>query len=363
VTSGSPKHHGSTASSLRENIMLKPIVAGLALGVALALPATTEAAEFTWRHAIASPEAENNFAWTPHEVLEREIEARSGGRIEFEIFPGGQLGGIESLVNQVKDGILQSCDPADGHFASTFPDIQVFGIPYLFVSREVAWEVLDGPFGDKMRDRMAQETGLRPLFWGENGGFRHYTNNVREVRSPEDMAGLKMRTMNHPLHMEIAKSLGMSPTPIAWGELYTALQTGVVEGQENAIPTFMVPKLYEVQGHMTLDGHVYSINTITVNEQFWQSLPDDLKAVVEQAAEVALVTARGLSVSNEISGRRFLEEQGVTIYDPTSAEKAQFRERAQGPAIEWLKTQMSDPALIDDMRAAVAEAESKYGYR
>ncbi|HET6468169.1 MAG TPA: TRAP transporter substrate-binding protein DctP [Geminicoccaceae bacterium] len=338
-------------------------LATFALGAALALPTlAADAAEFTMRLATANAPIENNFSWTHIEVLAREIEARSGGRIEVELFPGGQLGGIESLVNQVRDGIIQAADPADGHFASTFPDIQAFGVPYLFVSREVAWEVLDGPVGEKMRERMAKEVGLRPLFWSENGGFRHYTSASREMRTPEDMAGLKMRTMNHPLHMEIAKSLGMSPTPIAWAELYTALQTGVVEGQENAIPTFMVPKLYEVQKHMVLDGHVYSINTVAVNEDWYQSLPDDLKNVIRQASRIAVTTSRGLAVANELSGRTYLEEQGVSIYDPTAAERAAFREAAQGPALEWLKTQV-DPALLDEVLAAVAEVETKYGYR
>lgn len=342
--------------------MLKQLLGGLALGTTLVLSQAAGSAEFTMRFASASPEMENNFSWTPYEVLKREIEARSGGRIEVQMFPGAQLGGIESLVNQTRDGIIQACDPADGHFAATFPDVQVLGVPYLFVSREVAWRVLDGPVGDKLRERMAKEVGLRPLYWSENGGFRHYTSADTPLRSPADMAGLKMRTMNHPLHMEIAKSLGMSPTPIAWGELYTALQTGVVQGQENAIPTFLVPKLYEVQKHMVLDGHVYSINTVTVNEAWYQSLPPELKAAVEQAAEIALVTNRGMSIANEVSGRRFLEEQGVEIHDPTAAEKAEFRKLAQGPAIEWLKAKV-DPALLGEVMAAVTEAETHFGYR
>lgn len=330
--------------------------------VAFAAGGAWAQAEFTMTYASATPITENNFGWTHHEVMAREIEARSGGRIDVQMFPGSQLGGIESLVNQVQDGIIQATDPADGHFASTFPDIQVFGIPYLFVSREVAWRVLDGEFGRMMQDRMAEATGLRPLFWSENGGFRHYTASGRELRGVEDMSGLKMRTMNHPLHMEIARSLGMSPTPVAWGELYTALQTGVVEGQENAIPTFLVPKLYEVQDNMILDGHVYSINTVVVNEAWYQSLPDDLRAVIHQAAAIGLATNRGLSIANEVEGRAYLEAQGVNIYDPTAEEKAIFRDLAQPPAIEWLRGEV-DLELIDGILAAVAEAEAFYGYR
>lgn len=342
--------------------MFQRLVKTLVLGVALVgTCAQAEAAEFTMRFATATPPIENNFAWTHLEVLAREIETRSGGRIEVEMYPGAQLGGIESLVNQVKDGILQACDPADGHFASTFPDIQAFGVPYLFVNREVAWRVLDGPVGEKMRERMAKEVGLRPLFWSENGGFRHYSSAGKEMKSPDDMAGIKMRTMNHPLHMEIAKSLGMSPTPIAWGELYTALQTGVVDGQENSIPTFMVPKLYEVQKNMVLDGHVYSINTVAINEAWYQGLPPDLQGVIRQAAAIALDTNRGLSIANETSGRAFLESEGVSIYEPTAEEKAAFRAKAQPVAVDWLKTQM-DPAVLDEIMSAVDEAEKFYGY-
>lgn len=342
---------------------LAPVTSFVAAVAVVALTSTGALAqtEVTMTYASATPVTENNFAWTHHEVMAREIEARSGGRIDVQMFPGSQLGGIESLVNQVQDGIIQAADPADGHFASTFPDIQVFGIPYLFVSREVAWRVLDGEFGEMMRDRMAEATGLRPLFWTENGGFRHYTAAGRELRGLDDMAGLKMRTMNHPLHMEIASSLGMSPTPVAWGELYTALQTGVVEGQENAIPTFMIPKLYEVQDNMILDGHVYSINTVVVNEAWYQGLPEDLRAAIDQASAIALTTNRGLSVANEATGRVYLEAQGVNIYDPTAAEKAAFRDAAQPAALEWLRTQV-DPELIDGILEAVAEAEAHFGY-
>ncbi len=337
------------------------MVAGAAL-LSCGLAGTVSAAEFTMRLAGTTPKAEQNFAYAPFEILAQEVEARSGGRIKVELYPGGQLGGIESIVNQISDGTIQGGDPSDGHLATSFPEIQVFGIPYLFVSRDVAWDVLDGPFGQKMREMMIKKTGMRPLFWSENGGFRHYTSSKREMKSVADMVGLKMRTMNHPLHMEIAASLGMSPTPIAWTEVYTSLQTGVVDGQENSIPTFLVPKLYEVQKFMILDGHVYALTTMSVNEAWYQSLPDDLKHAVDQSARIALTANRGLSVSNEMVGRAYLESQGVKIYDPSPADKKAFRERAQPKAIAWLKGQI-DPALVDEMIAAVADSEKRLGYR
>jgi tripartite ATP-independent transporter DctP family solute receptor len=342
---------------------MKRIVTAAALavtGLGLSL-STSIAADFTMKMAVSNAEIETNYSWTHLEVLEREIEARSGGRIDVQIFSGGQLGGPETTVNQTRDGIIEATDASDGHFATTFPDVQVFGAPYLFPSREVAWAVLDGPIGEAMRERMAAEVGLRPLFWTENGGFRHFTSGDKPLRSAADLQGLKMRVQNHPLHLEIAQSLGMSATPIAWLELYTALQTGVVDGQENSISTFLVPKLYEVQKHMILDGHVYAVNTVVVNEAWYQSLPDDLKAVITQASLIARATNRGLAVANEITGRATLEAEGVTVYDPTAAEKEEFRLLVQDKAYAWLRENVT-PTLIDEVLAAVEAEKARLGY-
>ena len=345
--------------------MMNPLRTGILAAIATlvaAMPGRAQDAEHTMRFGIANPVQEFSHSWTPHVALKEEVEARSDGRIAVELFPNGQLGGIESMVNQVRQGIIQATDPAEGHFATTYPPIQVFSIPYLFLTRDVAWTVLDGPFGQKLADDMAATTGLRPLFWSENGGFRHYSNNVREIRSPADMAGLKIRTMNIPLHMEIVENLGASPTPIAWAELYTSLQTGVVDGQENSIATFLIPKLEEVQSHIVLDGHVYSVNTVVVNEAWFQGLPEDLQQAVEHAGRISLAVNRGLTVANELKGLETLREAGVSVYAPTIEEKRQFREATQDAAIEWLRGEI-DPTWVDEMLAAVEAAEKELGYR
>lgn len=347
-------------SALARSIMATGLALA-AIGLGQAGPAAAQA-EFTMKYAIGNPAVDMTPAWTPHLVLKNEIEARSNGRISVELYPGGQLGGIESTINQVRQNVIQASDPSEGHFATTYPAVQVFSIPYLFLNRDVAWNVLDGPFGQKMIEDMAAKTGIRPLMWSENGGFRHYSTAGTEIHSPADMAGLKIRTMNSPLHMEIVKNLGASPTPIAWAELYTSLQTGVVDGQENAIATFMVPKLEEVQDNIVLDGHVYSVNTVVVSEIWYQSLPDDLKAAVQQAAKISLAVNRGLTVSNEIMGMDYLREQGVNIYAPTLAEKRQFQDATKEPAIAWLKEQI-DPMWVDEMLAAVEQAEQELGYK
>ncbi|WP_319529494.1 DctP family TRAP transporter solute-binding subunit [uncultured Cohaesibacter sp.] len=313
-------------------------------------------------YAVTAPAMENAFSYTNHEVFAREVEARSGARIAVTFLPGGQLGGVESTINQVRDGVIQANDPSDVSLAPIFPEIQVLSLPYAFTSRDVAWRVLDGPFGQKLADLAAEKTGLRPLAWFENGGFRNFTSADKEMKTVDDLAGLKMRVPPTPMYLTIVESLGMSPTPVPWGELYTALQTGVADGQENAIPTFMVPKLYEVQKQMIMDGHIYAASAVAVNEEWYQGLPDDLKAVINQAANVAKWTNRGLAVSNEMAGRNYLEGIGVNINDVTAAEKERFRALAQPAARRWLEGEIGSE-LINDMQAAIATAEEELGYR
>ncbi len=346
---------------------LQSITCGLAaLGLAAAMASSAMAAdtvkpEFIMKYATGNPTDPMTPGWTTHLVLAKEIERRSHGRIKVELYPNGQLGGIEATVNMVQQNIIQASDPSTGAFATTYPPVQVFSIPYLFPDRDVAWKVLDGPFGKSMIEDMAAKTGIRPLMWSENGGFRNYSNSKRVIHSPADMVGLKIRTMNNPVDMEIVKALGASPTPIPWAELYTSLQTGVVDGQENSITTFMVPKLEEVQKYMTLDGHVYSVNCAIISEKFYQSLPDDLKAVVQQSAYIALAVNRGLVVGNEVSAIDYLEKQGMQIYTPTLKEKQEFKDAVSKPALDWLR-QNVDAKWIDGIQNAAKQAEKDLGY-
>ena len=178
------------------------------------------------------------------------------------------------------------------------------------------------------------------------------------------MQGLKIRTMNIPLHMKIVSDLGGSPTPIAWAELYTSLQTGVVDGQENAIATFLIPKLEEVQKYMILDGHVYSFVAIMVNEKWFQSLPKDLQNVVTQSAQISRMVDNTLCFLEEKKDIDELRKKGLDIYDPPIEVKAEFRRLTQAPAVEWLKQQKDiDQKWLDLLLKEVEQVEKELGYR
>jgi tripartite ATP-independent transporter DctP family solute receptor len=336
---------------------------GFILLGALLVPMPAQSAEFVMKISLPSPMVE----WTqfnePYAVLKSEIEKRSNGRIEVQLYPAGVLGDMVSGVEQVKTGIIQGVQVGDGWIANHFQEIQVISIPYIFQDRDVAWKVLDGPFGKEMMDAYVKKTGLRLLHLTENGGFRSFSNNVREIKSVADMKGLKIRVMPNPAHQETVKAMGALPVTIDWGELYTALQTRVADGQENAVPTFLVPKLYEVQKFMTLDGHFYSINSVIIQDKWYQALPVELRRAIDQAAYVSTTVNRGVCTALEQKGIKFIEEKGMKVYAPTVKEKLTFKAASQKPVVDFLRTQKMDKVWIDKVFKATEQAEKELGYR
>lgn len=278
------------------------------------------------------------------------VNARSGGRINVKVYGGGALGGEREYIEAVKAGTIQA-GIASGVIANFFPSAMVTDIPYLFPSAEVAWQVLDGPFGAKLSKMFLEQTGMRNLAFAEVG-FRNFTNNVRPIRSPADMKGLKIRVQETPLYVNMVKALGANPTPIAWTETYTALQTRVVDGQENPVPTILMAKLYEVQKYVTLDGHVYGVDYFAINEKFFQSLPADLQYILLDSAKIASGVGRGVSQLISAQGVQTLVDAGNQVYVPTEAELAEFRKATQQPVIDWLKTKI-DAKLINEALEAV----------
>ena len=290
------------------------------------------------------------------DVFAKEIKARSGGRIDVQVFGAGALGGERDLVEGVKNGFIQA-GLASGVMANFYPNAMVTDIPYLFPSNEVADKVLDGPFGQKLSADFQVATGMHNLCFGEVG-FRHFSTGKTAVHSPKDLNGLKIRVQETPVYVTEMKALGAQPTPIAFPETYTALQTGVVDGEENPLPTMIFAKFYEVQKHVTLDGHNYGVDWFVLSDKFYKSLPADLQKVVTDSARMACRLERQTNRTFTSNGVKILTDKGVAVYTPTAAEMAQFRAAAQPPVIEFLKTKV-DPKLITDIQAAVKEAEGR----
>ena len=289
------------------------------------------------------------------DVFAKEVNAKSNGRINVQVFGAAALGGERDFAEGVKNGFIQA-GMASAVMANFYPNAMVVEIPYLFGSNEIADRVLDGPYGQKLSEDFLANSGMRNLCFGEVG-FRHFSSGKTPIHSPKDLVGMKIRVQETPLYITEMKALGAQPTPVPWPETYTALQTGVVDGQENPIPSIVFAKLYEVQKHVTLDGHNFGVDWFAMNEKFYQSLPADLKKVVQDGAKNACIAERAISRKFAVDGIKILKDNGVTIYTPTADEIAQFKAATQQPVIDWLKTKV-DQKWIDELLAAVKNAEA-----
>jgi tripartite ATP-independent transporter DctP family solute receptor len=296
--------------------------------------------------------------------FEDAINSLTGGAVEVDFKHSGVLGGQVETLEQTQAGVIEATTPAIPALAGFYPNIQILSIPYLWKSPVVAWEVLDGEFGQAFFDDMAKKTGIRVITIFDNGGYRSFTNNTREVRSAKDMKGLKIRVMESPTEMRIVSSLGAAPTPIPWVELYTSLQTGVVDGEENSAATIIAGSLYEVQKYYTIDQHTLSLAVFAVSEKWFQSLPKDIQNSVMVAGKVASVCGRGAAYTNNTIAMQFLKDYGLQIYFPTAREKETFSSAAQPSVLDWMrKNRKIENEWIDRLLRAVDQAERKYGLK
>ncbi len=293
------------------------------------------------------------------ETFANVVNSKLAGQVEVQIFGAGTLGAEREYVEGIKSGVVQA-GIASGPIANFYPNAMITDIPYLFPSSEVAHEVLDNSaFAKKLTAGFLTETGMRCLALGEVG-FRHFTNSKRTIKSPKDIQGLKIRVMETPLYLTLIKSMGGGPTPIAWTETYSALQTGVVDGQENPIGSIVSGRIYEVNKYITLDGHVYGVDWFVINEKFFSGLTASQKKVILEAAKISVDAERRFVANMDKDGLKILTDNKCEIYTPTAAEKAEFKKVCQPPIIDYLKTNPKvDPKMIDAALKAVADAEAK----
>lgn len=327
-------------------------LAALSLSTALSFPGLTQAQQITV--GLSLPENVQGFDFVNgmYRLFAQEVEANSD--MTVNIVYGGALGNPADRINQMRRGLLEMTEGSDGNYAAIFPDIMVLNLPFLFPDEKTAWTVLDGPMGDDMAADILEKTGIRVLGWWESGGFKHFSAN-RSVESPAEFAGLKIRVLG-PLATIPVTALGASAAPISFGELYTALRTGVVDGQDNAVSVFNMVNLYEVQSHLIMSGHVYAFGPFGISEAFFKSLTPEQKKVVEDAAAKAIEYNRTTSRAVEAEALAFAESKGVTVVRLTEEQRDAFRQVMQPAAMEWLRANLDRPELIEKALAAVEAA-------
>lgn len=282
--------------------------------------------EFTLRvgHVLQQDHPTNT---TLEEVFKKEVEEKSGGRIKVEIYPNGQLGSDRANVEALTLGTLEMCVPGGTILSGFVEDFMVFDLPFLFSSKEQAFAAFDGEVGDILNAKL-EEKGIVNLGFGENG-YRHITNNKKPITSPADLNGVKIRTMENPIHMASFKAFGANPTPISFNELFTALQQGTVDAQENPVSIIYTSKFYEVQKYLSLTGHVYTNCPYLISKAFLESMPEDLQQIVRDAAKNTMIEQRKELGAQESETIEQLKAGGMEVNELTPEQKQAFVDAAK----------------------------------
>jgi len=251
----------------------------------------------------------------------KEVEKRTAGRIKVQSFYSGSLGGERESIEAVQLGTQELTFTSTGPVPNFVPAARILDIPFLFRDKAHARAVLDGPIGQEMLKEF-ESKGFKALAWGENG-VRHMTNSKRAVTSPDDLKGLKMRTMENPVHVAAYKGFGIITTPMAFPEVFTALQQGTVDGQENPLSVIMAAKFDQVQKHLTLTGHVYSPAIFLMNKGTFDKLSAaDQKIFMEAAAEAVKVN-RARVDEDDAKGVADLRSKGMAVIE--NPDRAKFQ--------------------------------------
>lgn len=287
------------------------------------------------------------------------VEKGSGGRMKVKIFPSGTLGKETDILQAVRSNAVQMTSASMVTLSRIFSPAQVMMAPYVFKNDAVAWEVVDGPFGQKLLDAFTAKTGIKALAIVDSG-FLTITNSKRPVRTPADFKGIKFRAMG-PLQAAMFKSLGASAVPIPWPETYTSLQTGVADGQTNAAFVVAVFKLYEVQKYMSLANSQFGYQIWLCNKSWYDSLSDADKVILKSAVKAGRLSTRSMALLREQESLTQLKKEGMQIAALTGAEIGALQKLAGPACLDWLRTQM-DPKWVDDLQQAIAAAEKKLGY-
>ncbi len=256
-----------------------------------------------------------------------EIEKGTTGRYKCQQFPNSALGGEREQIEAVQLGTQDLVNTSTGPLGNFVPEVKIVDIPFLFRDYDHARKVMDGPIGQDLSKKM-EAKGLINLAWTENG-FRHMTNSKRAINQASDAAGLKMRTMENKVHMDGYKTFGILPTPMPFPELFTALQQGTVDGQENPIPVILSSKFSQVQKHLSLTGHVYSPAALILSPAVWNKLSAEDKKVFLEAGKKAAAAQRKKVNDDENTGIAQLEKDGMQVVKQVNGES--FR-KAVAPA-------------------------------
>lgn len=277
-------------------------------------------------------------------------EEYSGGTVTVDLFPDNQLGDDKTVVEGVQNGDIDIAVASTSSLSTLFKDYYLYDTPYLFLSADEVYDV--GFNGETAREMLegVSEIGLRHMAMWENG-FRNYTNNDHPIEVPEDCRGQKIRTMENPIHMKAWKAVGANPTPMAFSELFTAMQQGTVDGEENPLGIIYSNRFYEVQKYITMTQHVYTPYVVLMNPDKYEALTDEQREAVDRAMREATEFQLETSAQEEKTAVRQMEEYGCQVNELTPEAKEQFQEIILGAGVyDTARQSMEHPEYLEQMQ-------------
>ncbi|SHJ27711.1 tripartite ATP-independent transporter solute receptor, DctP family [Geosporobacter subterraneus DSM 17957] len=308
--------------------------------------------EFKIKVGLVTPE--QDIATRSMRHFEEQVEKLSEGRIDVEVFPGGALGGSADIFNGVQDGSIEMCVNIYPPFAQFSDAFLLYNLPYLFSSKEAAFEFLDSDIAKNIA-KSIENKGFKQLAVFD-GGFRNVSNNKGPVKNPNDLRGLKIRTLDNPIQIDYFKAYGANPTPLPYGDIYVGLQTKTIDGQENSFSNAASMKFNEVQKYFTDTKHAFDPAGMFINTGVFNSYPDDVKQIIEEAALSTQKFNRELAVELENQSIETIKKTSE-IYYLTNEERQVFIDMSM-PTYKNFEQKIGKE-LMDSALAKIKEIESK----
>ncbi|MEJ8472538.1 TRAP transporter substrate-binding protein DctP [Roseibium algae] len=348
-----------------KKLRLGNLVRKASFGAALSLASLTNAHAADYEMIISHVFSEDPLTNEVQPSLmhfESLVETATNGAIDVKIFGGSQLGSeVESGKAAQKGLVMQGAVMSSGAMSSFYKDFQVMTAPFLFPNYLTAWAYFDGPYHADFMKGAIEESGLRYMgTFDEGGGFVAFTNNKHPIRTVEDIEGLRIRVEENPAHIAIMKALGASATPLPWGEVQTALATGLADGQFNAPGISKAYKLYDVNDYTTLSGHVYNTATFMISEKWFQSLPEEYRVIIANAARESMKIGHGIAVMHSVDGWDVSCKEFKECIVLSEEEKAKMAAVAMPAWREWITKDFGvDPVVVDGLMSEVQRLKAE----
>jgi tripartite ATP-independent transporter DctP family solute receptor len=327
--------------------MFAPFLAGAAIVLPSLMGVSDAKAQEKFVLKYATSLGEESAYYKGAVALAEAADQLSGGRLKIQIFANAQLGNDRDMIEGMQLGSIDLASPSTGAMGAVVPAATVLDLPYIFDNHAHVYRVLDGPVSEQLY-KLFDGVGFHPLGYWEIG-FRNLTNNVRPVRTPADVKGLKLRTLPAAIHQKAWSLVGAQPVAIDFTELYNALSTGVVDGQENPFNIILLGKLNEVQKHLSVTRHIYGTAPTSVSDITWKKLPPDLQKVLKEAVARSVPVQREAASGSEGAQLEKLKSLGMNVV--TDPDRAAFQ-KAMQPAWDVYVSRFGKDgqALIDAIR-------------